>query len=144
MKNEHDAKDVFQEAFVLVYDKIHQFNFQGSFEGWIKRLFINKLIDTLKHKKKEVFLLNLDIIQEDVEEDVELFFPISQETLLSYVQSLPDQYRLVFNLYVFENKKHKEIAEVLGISEGTSKSNLSRAKSNLRKKIEENLNYITA
>jgi RNA polymerase sigma factor (sigma-70 family) len=142
MKNEDDAKDVFQEAFILVFEKISQYKFEGSFEGWAKRIFINKLIETLNKKKKENFFL--DIFESDTdfaEEETLEISPITQEKLLEYIQDLPDQYRLVFNLYIFEKMKHKEIAEKLNISEGTSKSNLNRAKKILQKRISSFTNY---
>ncbi len=143
MRNEHDAKDVFQEAFVIAFQKIGQYKFEGSFEGWIKRIFINKLLETLKKRKKDI--LFLDVFDTDVVEEEELeLVPIEQEKLLEYIQELPDQYRMVFNLYVFEKMKHKEIALLLGISEGTSKSNLNRAKSILKKKILMVINSKTA
>jgi RNA polymerase sigma-70 factor (ECF subfamily) len=111
-----------------------QFKFEGSFEGWIKRIFINKLLETLKKKKKDVFFL--DVFETEVIEEEELeLVPIEQEKLLEYIQELPDQYRMVFNLFIFEKMKHKEISKLLEISEGTSKSNLNRAKSILKKKI---------
>jgi RNA polymerase sigma factor (sigma-70 family) len=134
MRNEDDAKDVFQEAFVIAFQKMEQYKFEGSFEGWLKRIFINKLLETLKSKKKNV--LFLDVFDTDIadEEEIELA-PIEEEKLLEYIQELPDQYRMVFNLYVFEKMKHKEIAKLLEINEGTSKSNLNRAKSILKKKI---------
>lgn len=136
MKNEDDAKDVFQEAFVIVFQKIGQYKFEGSFEGWLKRIFINKLIETLNKKKKESFFLDVFDPDTDFIEEEELdIAPVEQEKLLEYIQDLPDQYRTVFNLYVFEKLKHKEIAELLNISEGTSKSNLNRAKHILQKKI---------
>ena len=136
MKNEEDAKDVFQEAFVIAFQKINQYRFEGSFEGWLKRIFINKLIETLNKRKRDVLFVD-EMYQEDLaddEEDIDSF-SLSQEKLLEIIQQLPDQYRLVFNLYFFEKMKHKEIAVLLNISEGTSKSNLNRAKSNLQKKI---------
>lgn len=135
MKNEDDAKDVFQEAFVIVFQKIGQYRFEGSFEGWLKRIFVNKLIETLNKKKREIPVLEISY-SEEIEEEQEIEpFSIPQEKLLELIQHLPDQYRLVFNLYFFEKMKHKEIASLLNISEGTSKSNLNRAKSNLQKKI---------
>lgn len=136
MKNEDDAKDVFQESFIIAFQKIHQYKFEGSFEGWLKRIFINKLIETLNKKKKEGFFMDVFDSDSDFEEDEELIItPISQEKLLEFIQELPQQYRLVFNLYVFEKMKHKEIAEHLKISEGTSKSNLNRAKKILQQKV---------
>jgi RNA polymerase sigma factor (sigma-70 family) len=146
MKNEDDAKDVFQEAFVLVFQKISQYKFEGSFEGWMKRIFINKLIEALNKKKKETFFLDVFDPEKDIieEEEAMEIIPISQEKLLEYIQALPDQYRMVFNLYVFEKMKHREIAVLLHISEGTSKSNLNRAKGILQKKILTVINCKTA
>lgn len=136
MRNEEDAKDVFQEAFVIVFQKIEQYKFEGSFEGWIKRIFINKLLETLKKKKKDVLFVDVFDFEDDVIEEEELdLVPIEQGKLLGYIQELPDQYRMVFNLFVFEKMKHKEIAKLLEISEGTSKSNLNRAKNILKKRI---------
>jgi len=145
MKNEDDAKDVFQESFIIAFQKIHQYKFEGSFEGWLKRIFINKLIETLNKKKKESFFMDIFDPETDfVEEDDLEVSTIPQEKLLEYIQDLPDQYRLVFNLYVFEKMKHKEIAEQLKISEGTSKSNLNRAKKILQKRILSIKNFKTA
>jgi RNA polymerase sigma factor (sigma-70 family) len=145
MRNVDDAKDVFQEAFVIVYEKIAQFKFEGSFEGWVKRIFINKLIETLKNNKKGVLVLDLANFEEEIIDD-EVFETetIPQEKLLEYIRELPDQYRLVFNLTVFEKMKHREIADLLEISEGTSKSNLSRAKKILQQKILATSKYKTA
>jgi RNA polymerase sigma-70 factor (ECF subfamily) len=142
MKNEDDAKDVFQEAFIIVFQKISQYKFEGSFEGWLKRIFINKLIETLNKKKKESFFLDVfDPETDEIAEEELGIIPISQEKMLEYIQDLPDQYRMVFNLYVFEKMKHKEIAKLLQISEGTSKSNLNRAKRILQKRILTVLNF---
>jgi RNA polymerase sigma factor (sigma-70 family) len=143
MRNEDDAKDVFQEAFVIAFQKIGQYKFEGSFEGWLKRIFINKLLETLKKRKKDI--LFLDVFDTDLVEEEELeLVPIEQEKLLEYIQELPDQYRMVFNLFVFEKMKHREIAVLLQITEGTSKSNLNRAKGILQKRILAVLNCKTA
>ncbi|MBK0371218.1 RNA polymerase sigma factor [Flavobacterium agrisoli] len=145
MKNEDDAKDVFQEAFVIVFQKMHQYKFEGSFEGWLKRIFINKLIETLKKKQKDYFLLDIVDFEEKIQEEIPIEEPsIPQEKLLEYIRELPDQYRMVFNLYVFEKFKHREIAQMLDINEGTSKSNLNRAKSILQKKILASIKIRTA
>ena len=91
MKNEDDAKDVFQEACIVVFQKIHQYKFEGSFEGWLKRIFINKLIETLNKKRKESFFL--DVFDPDIdtiaEEKLEVP-PIEEEKLLEYIRDLPD------------------------------------------------------
>ena len=133
--NKSLADDLFQEAFITIFNKIHQFEHKGSFEGWTKRITINTV---LQHFKKQKFHqeINDNLIVDEVEE-----FEIENESLnlnylLELIQELPNQYRLVFNLYVLDGYSHSEIAEALKISEGTSKSNLSRAKQLLRKKIE--------
>jgi RNA polymerase sigma factor (sigma-70 family) len=145
MKNEDDAKDVFQESFIIVFQKIKQYKFEGSFEGWMKRIFINKLIETLKKKKRDYHFLDVFDPETEIIEEEELeTIPITQEKLIEYIQDLPDQYRMVFNLFVFEKMKHKEIAEMLQITEGTSKSNLNRAKKILQTKILAVLNFKTA
>lgn len=145
MKNEDDAKDVFQEAFIIVFQKIKQYKFEGSFEGWMKRIFINKLIETLKKRKRDSLFLDVFDSETEIIEEEELeSIPITQEKLIEYIQDLPDQYRMVFNLFVFEKMKHKEIAEMLQITEGTSKSNLNRAKKILQTKILAVLNFKTA
>ncbi|WP_255478112.1 RNA polymerase sigma factor [Flavobacterium sp. 9R] len=146
MKNEDDAKDVFQEAFVIAYQKMYQFKFEGSFEGWLKRIFIYKCIETLKKNRKNLFLLDGydDPIDESFEEEEIDKLSLSEEKLLEYIQDLPDQYRLVFNLYVFEKLKHREISVMLNITESTSKSNLNRAKTYLKRRILAAFNSKTA
>lgn len=146
MKNEDDAKDVFQEAFVIAYQKMYQFKFEGSFEGWLKRIFIYKCIETLKKNRKNLFLLDgYDYpIDESFEEEEIDKLSLSEEKLLEYIQDLPDQYRLVFNLYVFEKLKHREISVMLNITESTSKSNLNRAKTHLKRRILAAFNSKTA
>jgi RNA polymerase sigma factor (sigma-70 family) len=128
-----EAQDNLQDGFLLVFDKIKQFDFKGSFEGWIKKVIINNI---LKQYRKQSFL---NIIDDVVEEEVTLSLEdesVSFDFLIKIIQELPDRYRLVFNLYVMDDYSHKEIAEMLSISEGTSKSNLSRAKLILKEKIE--------
>jgi len=90
MKNEDDAKDVFQEAFVIAYQKIYQFKFEGSFEGWLKRIFIYKCIETLKKNRKNLFLLEVydDPIDESFEEEEMDRTALSEEQLLEYIQDL--------------------------------------------------------
>lgn len=136
MKNEDDAKDVFQEAFIIIFQKINQYKFEGSFEGWLKRIFINKCIEALKKRQKEYIFIDVVNLQEKIEDEITIEEnSIPEEKLLDYIRELPDQYRIVFNLYIFEKLKHREIAQMLNISEGTSKSNLNRAKGILQKKI---------
>ena len=127
------SNDNLQDAFVTIFKKISQFKNIGSFEGWMKRIAINTALQ--RYRSKGVF----DIVNEnqigdeslEIDEDI-----ISIDFLLKIIQELPDRYRLVFNLYVLDDYSHKEIAEMLMISTGTSKSNLARARMILKEKIE--------
>lgn len=128
-----EAQDNLQDGFLLIYEKIEQYAFLGSFEGWAKRLMIN---NALQYYRKEKFL---EIVKEDIadEEQIEIEDSnITLDYLLRIIQELPDRYRLVFNLYVIDNYTHKEISLMLNINIGTSKSNLSRARVILKDKIE--------
>lgn len=134
-RNYQDAEDTLQDSFLIIFDKIKQYNNKGSFEGWLKRIVINTALQ--KYRKKN----HLQLIKEvsDTEEVVEINFEdtdVDIGFLLKLVQELPDKYRLVFNLYVLDSYSHKEISEMLNISEGTSKSNLSRARKKLKEKLE--------
>lgn len=131
--NREEAEDNLQDAFVTIFQKISQYNDSGSFEGWMKRIAINTALQ--KHRQQKVFSIsNEDYIKEDVVEVEEDQY--SSDFLLQCVQSLPDRYRQVFSLYVLDGYSHREIAEMLNISEGTSKSNLARARSGLKERIE--------
>ncbi|MFV0247573.1 MAG: RNA polymerase sigma factor [Tenacibaculum sp.] len=133
-KSYEDAQDTLQDSFLSVFKKIEQYKYKGSFEGWIKRIVIN----TALKKYKQNYQLQL-VNHEEIEDIEDLYYQESElsiDFLLSCIQGLPDRYRLVFNLYVLDKFSHKEIAEMLQISEGTSKSNLSRARLILKEKIE--------
>ena len=130
-RNYADAEDVLQDSFVTIFKKINQFKDKGSFEGWVKRITINTALQKYR-EKSPLQLVNEETITEEIELDVQ---QISLEFLLKIIQELPDRYRLVFNLYVLDNFSHKEVAEMLQISEGTSKSNLSRARLILQEKL---------
>lgn len=132
-KNKQEAQDNFQDGFIVIFDKIGQFNFKGSFEGWLKRVMINTVL--LKYRKKNV----LNIVTEDIPDEVIVDVDddeVSLDFLLNLINELPDRYRLVFNLYALDGYAHKEISEMLQIAEGTSKSNLARARAILKQKIE--------
>ncbi len=129
-----EAEDNLQDGFLIVFEKISQFNFKGSFEGWIKRVMINNVLQQYRTVRF------LEIVNDNIADEVEVDFDdenISIDYLMKIIQELPDRYRLVFNLYVIDGYSHKEIAEMLTISVGTSKSNLSRAKVILKEKIEQ-------
>jgi RNA polymerase sigma-70 factor (ECF subfamily) len=124
-----------QDSFITIFNKIGQYNHKGSFEGWMKRIVINTALQ--KYRTKSMLSLVTEEIPDEVivEVDEET---VSLDYLLSIIQELPDRYRMVFNLYVLDGYSHKEIAEKLTITEGTSKSNLSRARLILREKLNEN------
>ncbi len=133
-KNYAEAEDNLQDAFVTIFNKISQFKGKGSLEGWMKRIAINTALQ--RYRKDGVF----DIINEHQIEDVSVEIDedsVSIDFLLKIIQELPDRYRLVFNLYALDDYSHNEIAEMLQISTGTSKSNLSRARMILKEKIEQ-------
>lgn len=132
-KDYDEARDVLQEGFVKVFTKLEQFHFEGSFEGWVRRIMVNTAIEKLKFMKRSVSIEVIPEKAEDLEESE--LPPISQKEMLQMIQELPAQYKLVFNMYVFEELSHREIGEMLGISEGGSKSNLSRARAILQEKI---------
>ncbi len=144
--NSDDAKDLLHDGFIKIFDKIDKYNYSGSFEGWVRQVFVNFVIDFLKKKKTVEY--NDDIRSENYNELVdENFYTLEEsemsqlkaEILLKMIEKLPPKYRAVFNLYAIEGYSHKEIATYLGISENTSKSNYSRAKQKLREMIEEYL-----
>lgn len=140
--NYEDAQDTFQEGFITVFNKINQYRFEGSFEGWMRRIMVNTCIE--KHRNKtHLYVVNEELIPETDEEsdnEEEAYEDHSYEEILSFVQQLPDRYRQVFNLYVIEECSHQEISEMLDISVGTSKSNLSRAREKLKELIKKNHN----
>ncbi|MDX9705084.1 MAG: sigma-70 family RNA polymerase sigma factor [Weeksellaceae bacterium] len=132
-----EAQDVFQDGFILIFEKINQFQFKGSFEGWLRRIMVNSCIE--RHRKK----IHLYVINDELCEDESVFASddfmndfieekeYTYNELLEFVRQLPDRYQQVFNLYVIDGFTHQQIAEMLHISVGTSKSNLSRARGKL-------------
>ncbi|MCF6297602.1 MAG: RNA polymerase sigma factor [Flavobacteriaceae bacterium] len=140
-KTKQAAEDSLQDAFITIFNKIDQFKFKGSFEGWMKRIVINTALQTYRQKN----ILNL--VEENYPEEVVVDIDeegLTLSFLLKIIQELPERYRMVFNLYVLDGYSHKEIAGMLGIAEGTSKSNLSRARLILKEKIESNQQHKTA
>jgi RNA polymerase sigma-70 factor (ECF subfamily) len=128
VSNTDDAKDVFQEAFVKVYGQLKNYKMQGSFEGWIKRIFVNTALDYCRRRRRVVFVSVDDYSVSTTELVAELETNIPKEKLMELIMQLPDGYRIVFNLYAIENYTHKQIAELLNIEEGTSKSQLFKAR----------------
>lgn len=131
-RNEAEAEDNLQNSFIEIFSNISKYTGTGTFEGWIKRITINKAINSYKKTLqlvplKDNFTGDTDVGAEEMN--------ISVDIILEFVQQLPDQYRLIFCLYELDDYPHKEIAAMLSISESTSKSNLHRAKIILQNKI---------
>ncbi len=132
-RNEAEAEDNLHDTFIAIFQQIKTYKNKGSFEGWMKRITIYKAIDKYKDKRPIGVDLKDDILEDTHVEDELLNLPL--ETFLTAIQELPDQYRLVFNLYQMDGFSHKEVAKLLEISESTSKSNFHRAKILLREKL---------
>jgi RNA polymerase sigma factor (sigma-70 family) len=139
-KDRDTAQEVVQEGFIKVFEKIKMFDKSGSFDSWIGRLMTNTAIDYIRKNKKISFTEITDPITHELYDDeIEDLYEEKQmnaKIALESIQELSPAYRTVFNLFVVEEYTHKEIAEKLGISEGTSKSNLAKAKQNLKNIIE--------
>ena len=139
-KNSDEAKDMVQNGFIKVYAKLNVYNFSGSLEGWIRRIMVNTAIDQIRKNKKDPFSIDDDARFKNLEEDIpfdveetEMETKIKAEQAIKAISELSPAYKMVFNLYVIEGYTHKEIADYLNVSEGTSKSNLAKAKQKLRK-----------
>lgn len=131
-----EAEDILVTAFTKVFERIAQFKGEGSFEGWIRRIMVNEALTYLR--KSRSMYLETELEQADREPDYDrLSDHLEAEDLLKMIQELPAGYRLVFNMYAIDGYSHKEIAEQLGISENTSKSQLSRARVYLQKMLAE-------
>jgi RNA polymerase sigma-70 factor (ECF subfamily) len=138
--NSDDAQDLLQEGFIKVFRNLEKFRKEGSFEGWIRRVFVNTAIEHYRRK------VNLNTISEKEERTIEdgswnVLDQMAAKDIIELVQELSPGYRSVFNMYVIEGYSHKEIGDMLEISEGTSKSQLARAKAILQKKVQEHLDY---
>lgn len=137
------AQEVLQEGFIKIFEKLGAFDHKGSFEGWIRRIVANTAIDAIRKSKKDPYRTDNDndfkIGAEDLMVDREEMetLELKAQVAMEAVQKLSPAYRAVFNLYVLEEYSHKEIGAILGISEGTSKSNLAKAKMNLQKILSE-------
>ncbi len=139
--NEEVAMDILHEGFLKIFLNIKNFNNSGTFEGWVRRIMVNTCIDSLRKGKQNYQIVSTVYANETIPdvpeelEDEEILIHIEKEEILKAVQKLTPAYRTIFNLYVVEEYSHKQIADMLEISEGTSKSNLSKAKFNLRKNL---------
>jgi len=138
-KNREEAEEIMQEGFVQVFKSLHNFKYTGSFEGWIRKIMVYCAIQHYRASPKLYPVTDLENIKGEQVCREDIIGRLQKKDLLKMVQALPPAYRMVFNLYVFEGLKHREIAVQLGISEGTSKSNFFDAKQILRKAIANSL-----
>jgi RNA polymerase sigma factor (sigma-70 family) len=134
-KNREEAEETLQNGFIKVFKFINQFKHEGSFEGWIRKIMVNSALQKLKNNLHLKPVVSLDTRDFDLSCGNDIIEQINGKELLKLVQTLSPAYRTVFNLYVFEGMKHREIAALLNISESTSKSNLSDARNVLQKKV---------
>jgi RNA polymerase sigma factor (sigma-70 family) len=141
-KNREEAEEVLQEGFMRVFEYIHQYKFAGSFEGWMRKVMVNCALQKYRSKTQLRFVVDTEVADREQVDNEEIISRIGTKELLSMVQQLPPSCRLVFNLYVFEGMKHREIADLLKISEGTSKSNLSDARTLLQKAVTNSLQVV--
>ena len=134
--NRETAEDILQDGFVKVFGKIESFNSKGSLEGWVRRIMVNTALEFLR--KKSNFYPIVDIENAgNTDSGWDVVSSMAEQEILALVQALPDGYRMVFNLYAIEGYSHKEIGELMNISEGTSKSQLARARKTLQEHITE-------
>jgi RNA polymerase sigma-70 factor (ECF subfamily) len=141
IKSSHDAEDVFIDAFYKIFTKIDHFKGEGSFEGWMRRIMVNESLMFLR--KKTNLHLTVELPDKEIADVQEEEDDMSFDDIIKVLDELPVGYRTIFNLYVFEDMKHREIAEMLGISINTSKSQLILAKKRLYEilKKKENLTF---
>ena len=145
--NYEEARDLLHDGFVTIFTKIGQFNNVGSFEGWVRKIFINLATEWYRNCSKMKMVECSDDFDRyffvDPEEDDEEsgVYSLTEEDLLAMVDELPNQYKIVFNLYVIDGMSHKEIAKKLKISEGTSRSNFMRARTFMQKRVSDKVGY---
>ena len=134
-----DAEDILQEGFVKVFRDLRQYTGAGNFEGWVRKIFVNTALQFLQREKKNLITLELD--GQDFPDEPESFLTDEPpaKNMIRILQQLPPGFRTIFNLHVLEGYSHPEIADILGISVGTSKSQLLRAKLHFKKLLESSL-----
>lgn len=134
LKEEKSAEDLMIESFMKIFERLPQYQGKGSFEGWMKRIVVTQALMKLRTQKHVFQEINLENESEYPDQPY-LLEHLEVEEILLLIQNLPEGYRTVFNLYAIEGYSHQEIGQLLGISEGTSKSQLNRARNTLKEKI---------
>jgi len=134
--NDEEARDILQDGFIKIFENLINFKNEGSFEGWMRRIIVNTALEKYRSRHNLYRVDDIDLIPEpDADPDNEDYSGLEAIDLLNIIRELPPKYRMVFNLYAIEGYAHKEISRMMKISEGTSKSNLSRARLILQKKV---------
>jgi RNA polymerase sigma factor (sigma-70 family) len=134
--NDEEARDILQEGFIKIFENLGSYKHEGSFEGWMRRIVVNTALERFRSRHNLYRVDDIDSIVEPLAEpDTEDYSGLEAVDLLFIIRELPPKYRMVFNLYAIEGYSHKEISEMLKISEGTSKSNLSRARAILQRRV---------
>jgi len=132
-----EAEDMLQESFLTIYQKIDSYRYEGSFEGWLKRITVNTAINIIRKNARSLQMtMTKDEYHEVVSQENDVISQMRERDILNCIQNLPSGYRTVFNLYVIEGYKHKEIAEMLNISENTSRTQLIKARKALKLEME--------
>ena len=134
-KSRDDAEDIFQEGFLKVFENLQQVKNIDSMEWWMKRIFINEALKLYNRNKRISFVDDLSLVRPGISDGYGVLDKLGTEEITRLIQKLPDKMRMVFNMYAIEGFSHKEISELLNISEGTSKSNLHDARKTLQRKI---------
>jgi RNA polymerase sigma-70 factor (ECF subfamily) len=134
--NDEEARDILQEGFIKIFENLVHYKYEGSFEGWVRRIIVNTALEKYRSKHNLYRVDDIDQIAEpNAEPDNEDYAGLEAVDLLKIIRELPSKYRMVFNLYAIEGYSHKEISKMVNISEGTSKSNLSRARVILQRRV---------
>lgn len=134
--NDEEAQDILQEGFIKIFENLHHYKHEGSFEGWMRRIVVNTALEKFRNRHNLYRVDDIDSITEpEADPDNEDYAGLEAFDLLYIIRELPPKYRMVFNLYAIEGYSHKEIGKMLTISEGTSKSNLSRARIILQRRV---------
>ncbi len=137
-RNREEAEEVLQDGFMRVFTYVHKYTGEGSFEGWMRKIMVNAALFKYRNKSSHLWVATeFDSKIHDTVEEASFVSQYDEKQLVQLVQSLPPGYRMVFNLYIFEGFKHREIATALHISEGTSKSNLADARKILQAALTE-------
>lgn len=134
--NDEEARDILQEGFIKIFENLHNYKYEGSFEGWMRRITVNTALERFRCRHNLYRVDDIETIQEpDADPDNQDYAGLEAADLLGIIRELPPKYRMVFNLFAIEGYSHKEISKLVNISEGTSKSNLARARIILQRRV---------